>query len=92
MNLGDLPGGEQDALTTLRPSDDATEAEVALYVRYVRALALLAECAPYVDEPDYVELIETVMNDAQEAYPLTVSRNGSMWEIAPRDAAQRAEE
>lgn len=92
MNLGDLPCGEHDALRALRPSADATEAEAALYVRYVRALALLGECAPYVDEPDYLELIETVMTDAQEAYPLRVCRNGAAWEIAPRDGVQRAEE
>jgi hypothetical protein len=92
MKLGDLPSGEHDALRALRPSRDATQAEVALYVRYVRALALLAECAPYVDEPDYLELIETLMADAQEAYPLRVCRNGAMWEIAARDATEQARE
>jgi hypothetical protein len=86
VNLTDLPGACHDALAALRPSVDATPTEVALYVRYVRALALLAECAPYVDEPDYLELIETIMIDAQVAYPLTVCRNGARWEVAPRDA------
>ena len=83
MKLDDLPR-EEGVLAALRPSADAGPAEVALYVRYVRALALLAECAPYVDEPDYADLIETIMADAQASYPLVACRNGSRWEIAPR--------
>ena len=83
MKLGDLPCRELAAVPALRPSADATPAEIELYVRYLRALALLAECAPYVDEPDYVELIGTLMADAQASYPLAVCRNGARWEIAP---------
>lgn len=84
MKLDDLPCREPDAMPALRPSADATLGETELYVRYLRALALLAECAPYVDEPDYVELIGTLMADAQASYPLAVCRNGARWEIAPR--------
>lgn len=65
-------------LRDLRPE------EAALYVRYVRALALLSECAPFVDEPDYAQLIEAVLDDACLHYPLTVRRNGERWEIAAR--------
>ena len=82
--MDDAPNAGDDLLAALRPAADATRAEVALYVRYVRALALLAECAPYIDEPDYLDLIETIMMDAQASYPLTVRRNGLQWEIAPR--------
>ena len=85
MNLNDLPPAGHEVLARLRPSPDSTPSEVDLYVRYVRALALLAECAPYVEEPDYLEVIESVMMDAQASYPLTVCRNGDRWEIAPRD-------
>ncbi len=73
-----------DVAGALRPSPSATHAEAELYWRYVRALATLAECAPYVDEPDFTDLIESVLADAQAHYPLTVCRNGSRWEIAPR--------
>lgn len=65
------------------PADVQAE-QAELYARYVRALALLSECAPYVDEPDYAGLIEAVLHDAQARYPLEVRRNGERWEIAPR--------
>lgn len=87
MKLDDLPCALPDTLATMRPAEDATPAEVALYVRYVRALALLAECTPYVDEPDHLDLIEAVMVDAQASYPLEVQRNGAGWEIAVRGLA-----
>ena len=64
---------------------DADPARAQLYVRYVRALALLAECAPYVDEPDYVELIDVLLADAQAHYPLDVSKDDERRAIAPRD-------
>lgn len=57
--------------------------ELALYVRYVRALALLCECAPYVDECDYVELIDELLADACDHYPLVTRRHGALREIAP---------
>lgn len=57
--------------------------ELALYVRYVRALALLCECAPYVDEPDYVDLIDELLADACDHYPLVTRRGGARREIAP---------
>ena len=74
----------EDPVPDLRPSRGASRTEKELYTRYVRALALLAECAPYVDEPDYEDLIEILLRDAEAHYPLTVCRNGARWEIAPR--------
>ena len=74
----------EDPVPDLRPSRGASRTEKELYTRYVRALALLAECAPYVDEPDYADLIEILLRDAEAHYPLTVCRNGARWEIAPR--------
>lgn len=61
-------------------------ADAALYERYVRVLALLAECAPYVDVEDYAELIDEVLADAQEHYPLVVRRDGDRREVALREA------
>ncbi len=60
--------------------------EAQLYARYVRALALLCECAPYVDEPDYAELIDTLLEDACAHYPLDVHKDGDQRELAPRGA------
>jgi len=62
---------------------DACEREVRLYARYVRALALLCECAPYVDEPSYSEQIDEVLADACLHYPLDWRRSGCGVEIAP---------
>ncbi len=73
-----------DALadTALGPAADA--ASKALYARYLRTLALLCECAPYVDDPDYAELIDEVLDDACQHYPLHRSDQGEHREIAPR--------
>lgn len=49
---------------------DASPRELQLYERYVRALAVLSECTPYVDEPDLEEQIEAVMSDACACHPL----------------------
>lgn len=69
--------------TLLRVPSDVPAEQAALYVRYVRALALLCECAGAVDEPDYVELLEAMLLDAQANYPLVVRRDGDRWQIAP---------
>jgi len=82
-STGWLPPGPE-LIASLSPACDASPAMVELYVRYVRALALLSECAGHVDEPDYAELIGAVLEDAQAHYPLVVRRNGERWEIAPR--------
>ena len=62
---------------------DAGNREVRLYARYVRALALLCECAPYVDEPSYSEQIDEVLADAATHYPLDWRRSGCTVEVAP---------
>ena len=58
--------------------------EARLYARYLRALALLCECAPYVDEPDYVDLIDELLADAAKHYPIEHRRDGDYREIALR--------
>ena len=61
--------------------------ERALYLRYVRALALLCECAPYVDEPDYADMIDDVLAEACRHYPLAWQSDGERREIAVRAPA-----
>ncbi len=56
----------------------------ALYQRYVAALALLCECAPYVDEPDFVERIDALLDDAARHHPLQWQADGPRRAIAPR--------
>ena len=58
-----------------------------LYVRYVRALALLCECAPYVDEPDYADMIDERARRCVRHYPLVWQSDGERREIAVRAPA-----
>ena len=58
-----------------------------LYRRYVTSLALLCECARYVDELDYVDLIEAVLKDASSNYPLDFRRCDGSIEIALRSSS-----
>jgi hypothetical protein len=60
--------------------------EMQLYVRYIRALALLCECAPYVDAKDYRDMIDDLLADACRHYPLVTREHGDSREIAPRPA------
>lgn len=69
---------------TASAAASASAFEAALYARYVTALALLCECAPYVDEPDYVERIGEVLAQASANYPLEWRRSGGHFEIALR--------
>ena len=62
----------------------ADESTKALYGRYLRALSLLCECAPYVDDPDYVELIDEVLADACAHYPLESSAQDGHRQLAPK--------
>ena len=59
--------------------------EAALYVRYLRAVALLCECRPYLDECDYAALIDELLDDAQAHYPFDVRRDGERRSLAPRE-------
>jgi hypothetical protein len=63
------------------------EREHRLYVRYVRALALLCECAPFVDDTDYADLIDELLADAVRHYPLECRHDGDRREIALRSPA-----
>ena len=58
--------------------------EFRLYARYVRALALLCECAPFVDDVDYADLIDELLADAVKHYPLECRHDGERREIALR--------
>lgn len=78
-----LPLPASDALALLRAGPELAPREADLYVRYLRALALLGECAPFVDDADYTELIGALFADAQANYPLAVRRHGERWEVAP---------
>lgn len=60
-----------------------SEPESELYVRYVRALAVLCECSAYVDDTDYLDLIDELLADACRSYPLTTRQFGMRREIAP---------
>lgn len=72
-----------EALGLAVPSDPA---EAALYFRYLRALALLCECRPYLDEPDYAERIDEVLDDASTHYPFDIEREGDRRGLVPRSA------
>ena len=81
------PGGDPDALLNrLRREMALPEREFRLYVRYLRALALLCECAPYVDEEDFVDLIDELLVDACAHYPLEFHQDERYRGIAPRSA------
>ena len=81
----DAVDNDPDALVNrLRREMALPEREFRLYVRYLRALALLCECAPYVDEEDYVDLIDELLVDACSHYPLEFHQDERYRAIAPR--------
>lgn len=80
---GALPPPDGGVVALLRAGREMTPREAELYVRYLRALALLGECAPFVEDADYAELIGTLFADAQANYPLAIRRHGERWEVAP---------
>ena len=76
---------ETDAvLARLGVAEPMPAREAALYVRYLRAVALLAECRPYLDECDYAALIDELLDDAQANYPFDVHRDGERRSLTPR--------
>jgi hypothetical protein len=76
---------EADAiLARLGVAESMPAREGELYVRYLRALALLAECRPYVDECGYAALIDELLDDAQKHYPFDVHRDGERRALTPR--------
>lgn len=80
------PGTDREILASLGVRGPLTDAESALYVRYLRALALLCECRPYLDEPDYAERIDEVLDDASTHYPFDIEREGDRRGLVPRSA------
>jgi hypothetical protein len=82
------PGSDPDAwLSGLKLGVDLPEREFRLYARYLRALALLCECAPYVDDEDYSELIYELLADACRHYPLECRHDGDRRALALRESA-----
>jgi hypothetical protein len=66
---------------------DADSRFDALYQRYVAALALLCECAPYVDEPDFADRIDALLDDAARHHPLQWQADGPRRALAPREGS-----
>ncbi len=86
--LSGCPNRDPDAfLHTLDPGGEGHERERRLYARYVRSLALLCECAPFVDDENYAELVDELLADACKHYPLEWRRDGDRREIALRSPA-----
>ncbi|HXD06443.1 MAG TPA: hypothetical protein VN680_10360 [Burkholderiaceae bacterium] len=54
-----------------------------LYMRYLRALALLCEVMPYVDEEAFILQIDDVLAEAGAHYPLLVGQAGLNRYIEP---------
>jgi|JI10StandDraft_1071094.scaffolds.fasta_scaffold522147_2 hypothetical protein len=67
------------ALPTALTGPDATS---LLFARYVKALAMLCECQPFVDEPDYEAQLEALLHEACAAYGLDMQHAGGRFEIA----------
>lgn len=83
--LSQSPDGDPEGwLQEIELGVDGSEREIHLYTRYLRALALLCECAPLVDDEDYVSLIDELLADACKHYPLEWQRDGDRRAIAPR--------
>ena len=86
--MSEGPGSDPDAwLSGLKLGVDLPEREFRLYARYVRALALLCECAPYVDDEDYTELIDELLADACKHYPLECWHDGDYRALTLRESA-----
>jgi len=62
------------------------EGVVEMQVRFLTALALLCECAAYVDEPDFLDQIDSLLDSVELEYPLRFEREGvsRTLAIAPR--------
>lgn len=58
----------------------------ALFARYVKALALLCECLPFVDDPEVEDTVGDLLRDAAAAYPIDVRCEPGHCQIALRDA------
>jgi hypothetical protein len=84
MSLPPLSLDDATLLAQLGVDGPLSPREAALYVRYLRALALLCECMPYLEEPDYAERIDEVLDDALAHYPFDVERDGERRSLVPR--------
>lgn len=82
MSLANRDGAALRALADAALGPHADDRTRDLYTRYLGALALLCECAPYVDEPDFVDAIDTLLDDAVRHYPLCWSADGECRALA----------
>ena len=57
-------------------------------MRYLKALALLCECQPYVDEPDYEAQLDELLHEACTDYPIELRRLDGRFEITLREDAR----
>ena len=86
----EVQGSDPDAwLSGLKLGVELPEREFRLYARYVRALSLLCECAPHVDDEDYSKLIDELLADACKHYPLECWCDGDRRALAPREPAAK---
>lgn len=53
------------------------ESVVETQVRFLTAIALLCECAAYVDEPDFLDQIDSLLDSLEQEYPLRFERQGT---------------
>lgn len=60
-----------------------------LRAHYVRAIVLLAECQPYVDDPDLFESVNELMSEVERSGSLRCRRNATQWEVALPDGKGR---
>ena len=56
--------------------------QALLFERYAKALALLCECQPYVDEPDYEAQIDALLREACTDYGMAMQHVDGRFEIA----------
>lgn len=53
--------------------------------QHLRALALLCECLPYVDDPDYAQQVVALLQEATRTCPIELRCEHGRCEIALRD-------
>lgn len=82
MNVSVSQDGGPAAGQEARQQAEAPQA--LLYQRYLSALLLLCECAPYVDEADYLVRLDALLEEACAHYPLQWQAHGPYRELAPR--------
>jgi hypothetical protein len=68
-----------------RRMNPASTPDPVPFRQHLRALALLCECLPYVDDPDYAQQVVELLREAGATLPIDVRCEGGRCEIALRD-------